>query len=128
MRRCLVRLDIDLIREILLSIEVTPANHDAGSINLPDRDEDEVLEHLDLLNERGLIIANVVRSGSSRKGVYAVFVKRLTAKGHEFLANARNEEVWNQTKRIVKEKGGSASFEIITGLVTQVAAKFFGLS
>jgi hypothetical protein len=36
--------------------------------------------------------------------VYAVFVERLTWEEHEFLSNAKNEEVWIRTKQMVKEK------------------------
>lgn len=123
-----MRLDLDLVREILLKVEAAPANRDVGTVVVPGYDEDTVLDHIELLNDRGLIEANVTRAGSGEKRVYFAYVKRLTWEGHDFLENARNEEVWAQTKAIVKEKGGSASFEIITSLLSQVALKVFALA
>lgn len=51
----------------------------------------------------------------------------VTWAGHEFLDTARNETVWTRTKELVKEKGGSASFEVVKALATQVSLAFLGL-
>ena len=56
-----VRLDPDLVRDLLLAIEQTPPNQVPGAITVPDRTEDEVLEHLDLMRESGLIEARVLK-------------------------------------------------------------------
>jgi DNA-binding transcriptional ArsR family regulator len=123
-----MRFDLDLVREILLQVEAAPANQDVGSVDVPSYSQDVVHEHIELLSDRGLIEANIRRAGSGEKRVYYVYIKRLTWEGHDFLENARNEEVWAQTKAIVKEKGGSASFEVVTSLLSQVALKVFGLA
>jgi hypothetical protein len=122
-----MKLDFDIIREILLKVEATPANQDAGPIKLLERDEDAVLEHIDLLREKGLIDANIQYAGSGNRRVYHAHVKRLTMAGHEFLANARNEGLWNQTKQLVMAKGGSVSFEVFKALLSQGALRWFGL-
>jgi hypothetical protein len=122
-----MKLNLDLVRAILLHIEAAPPNQDVGPIRLDGYDEDEVLAHLDLLAERDLIDANITRAGSGAKRIYAAYVKSLTWEGHEFLDNARNEEVWSRTKALVKERGGSASFEIVKALLTQAALNFFRL-
>jgi Hypothetical protein (DUF2513) len=122
-----MKLNLDLVRAILLRIEEAPPNQDVGSLHLEGYDEDEVLAHIDLLAEQDLINANIVQAGSGDKRIYAAYVKNLTWEGHQFLDNARNEEVWNRTKKIVKERGGSASFEIFKSLLTQVAMNLFKL-
>jgi hypothetical protein len=122
-----MKLNLDLARAILLHIEAAPPNQDVGPIRLEGYDEDEVLAHLELLTERDLIDANLTIAGSGAKRIYAAYVKSLTWEGHEFLDNARNEEVWSRTKALVKERGGSASFEIVKALLTEVALKFFNL-
>lgn len=121
-------LDLDLVRQILLQIEATPANRSVGRIAVEGYDTDTVLEHLDLLSKRNLIEASVLPSGRGGARIAIVHVHGMTWEGHEFLNNARNEEVWSKTKQIVKEKGGSASFEVIKNLLTQVAMNFFGLA
>jgi hypothetical protein len=50
---------------------------------------------------------------TDQHGVYWVDVDRLTWAGHDFLDSARNREIWNQTKRVVAEKKGSVSFEML---------------
>ena len=53
--------------------------------------------------------------------------KRLTWKGHEFLDDARNENVWRKTQELVQEKGGSVSLGVLQALLTEVAKSLFGL-
>ena len=89
--------------------------------------EDIVFEHLELLTNKGLINASLGSLDGGPRRIIRAYVRSLTWQGHEFLDNARNEEVWGKTKEIVKEKGGSASFEIFTGVMTNVAMKIFGL-
>ncbi len=54
-------------------------------------------------------------------------VKGLTWAGHEFLDAARNDTVWNKTKEIVKDKGGSVPFEVVKDIVIEIAKKMVGL-
>jgi hypothetical protein len=121
-----VKRDDDLIREILTQVEAAPANA-IPKVSLPERDPNEVLEHLELLREAGLLEAKVAHSGRGGARIDKVIVTRMTWTGHEFLQNARNEEVWQRTKKLVKERGGSVSFEILTALLVQTAKGIAGL-
>jgi hypothetical protein len=118
---------MDLVRDILLAAEQTPANS-FPKIEIPGQDEDAVLEHLELLIEAGLLEGKVRHSGMGGSRILLVHVDRLTWKGHEFLANARNEQVWSKTKAFLKERGGSMSFEIVKALLVKIAAQHFGLT
>ncbi|WP_394531806.1 hypothetical protein C1N83_00050 [Priestia aryabhattai] len=54
-------------------------------------------------------------------------VHALSWKGHDFLDNAMNNNIWNKTRRIIKKKGGSVSFAILTDLVKQVTLSHFNI-
>jgi Hypothetical protein (DUF2513) len=123
-----MKLDLELVRELLLEVEKAPANT-YPEVELPERDENEVLEHLELLIEADLLEGTKHESGMGEDGrLLAVDVTRLTWEGHQFLANARNEQVWARTRAIVKEKGGAASFAVVKGLLTATALHLFGLT
>jgi hypothetical protein len=57
-----------------------------------------------------------------------IIIEKLTWSGHEFLDNARNESIWKETMKTVKEKGGSVGIGILTQVLTSVAKQQFGLS
>lgn len=123
-----MRFDMDVARQILLAIEATPANQYPDDVTLENVDEDTVLEHIALLIDKGLIDGKTIPGGMGDKRLYGVHIEGLTWNGHEFLANARNEQVWSKTKSFVKEKGGSISFEILKALLVKIAAQHVGLT
>jgi len=115
--------NMDLVRNILIAIE----DHDTGfapeSIQIPGHTDGEVGFHLVLMNEAGLIKAtDVTEFGGSSPSAVA---ERLTWEGYEFLDAARNATVWARVQRIVAEKGGSISFEVLKFVVMQTAKEFF---
>ncbi|MEZ4411839.1 MAG: DUF2513 domain-containing protein [Gemmatimonadales bacterium] len=123
-----MKLDLDLVRSILMEVEDTPANQAAGKITIADVDEATVLEHLELLKDRGLIDARLVRSGMGGDRILAANVERLTWEGHDWLAAARNDTVWRKTMKLIKEKGGGVAFELIKPILVQVAIQHFGVA
>ena len=122
-----MKLDLDTVRSILLAVENTPANSGSVEISIDGVDEDTLFEHIELLEENGLVVAQVLGGGFGEKRIVDVAVQRLTWAGHDFLANAKNATVWEKTKAFVIAKGGNASFEVVKVLLTQVAAQHFGL-
>jgi hypothetical protein len=44
----------------------------------------------------------------------------LTWQGHEFLDAARDESRWNKAKKIVMEKGGAITFEMLKQLLLEL--------
>jgi hypothetical protein len=117
--------DMDLAREILLKIEDKSSPNE--SLNLEDElaehSVEEIMYHVKLLAQADLVEAT---DESSHDGIYWI-AEGLTWKGHEFLDAVRNDTVWNDTKEIVKQKGGSIAFDVLKSLALQVAAKHFGL-
>lgn len=116
-----MKLDYDVVREILVEIERTPANQAPGRIVVSGVNEDVLVEHIQLLADRGLIEAKFMRSGMGGQRVATYHVERMTWAGHEFLADAKNRTVWEKAKALIVSKGGSASFEVMKAVLSQVA-------
>lgn len=112
--------DMDLVREILIVVEdaqwgtVTPAN-------LPDHDPAVVAYHIGLMVEAGLIEGQAVRAMDA--GPVNGHIDQLTWTGHEFLAAVRNETIWSK----VKQKAGSASFDVLMAMAVALAKEKIGL-
>jgi hypothetical protein len=87
-----------------------------------------VTEHIQLLAEAGLLEVTIAPSGMGSKRISIAFVRRQTWEGHQFLQAARNEEVWQRTKRFVRDKGGAITLEMLKVLLLKTAAQHFGLS
>jgi hypothetical protein len=113
--------DMDLIRDLLLRIEARETVK-FGRVELPYEDyaEEQIYYHVRLLHEAGYIHAANLSTGTA----FCWEPVDLTWQGHEFLDNARDEEIWNRAKAIVRDAGGAVSFDILktvlTGLVTSV--------
>lgn len=122
-----MKLDLELVRTILLAVESTPANQSAGQITLPGVDEAEALEHLELLTERGLIEARITRSGIGGPRVLEVTVERLTWEGNDWLAAARNDVVWRKAMKLIKEKGPGVAFDLVKPFLVKVGLQQLGL-
>ena len=100
--------DMDLCRAILLKVEeaepmaivdIRPENFDGRSMS-------ELGEHVQLLQDDGLVEANFRMGGQS--------IQRLTARGHDFLALARNESIWNNAKQRIRALGAGLTIQSLT--------------
>ncbi|MGO9175051.1 MAG: DUF2513 domain-containing protein [Desulfobaccales bacterium] len=107
--------DMDLIREILLAIESHPES-DSYILNLsfPGHSEDEVSYHCRLLLDARMIDATCI---PQNMGPDEWIIKGLTWAGHEFLEASRDDSRWNKAKKIISEKTGSFSFEILKSIL-----------
>lgn len=104
-----MKLDKDLIREILLAVEESDDNPNGWiELNLPGHELAETSYHVMLLDEAGFIEGEDL----STIGNYEWQPRRLTYKGHEFLDTIRDGEVWRRTKEGA-EKAGGASLSFI---------------
>ncbi|MCX6701498.1 MAG: DUF2513 domain-containing protein [Methanomicrobiales archaeon] len=96
--------DFDLIRAILLYLESQPRGFIGDQIALEGNSNDEVVYHLVLMKDEGLI-EGLVRS-IYRQYTPIVRVHRMTRAGHDFLDACRDEGRWNQAKEIFNKMGG----------------------
>lgn len=112
--------DMDLVRKILLHIE---ANQD-GKINLdiPDYSRDEIYLHVQLMKEGGLVEASIVPNPDGREHrILACVVRKLTWEGHDFLDAARDDTLWEQAKKLYKEKAGGLVFDSLKECLLRLA-------
>ena len=123
--------DMELIRELMLAIEsknniFSFTNLDFEDISTLGYTDSEIDYHLILLIEASLVNGKFQpQAGYDRR---MIDIEKLSWDGHEFLDNARNESVWKETMKTVKEKGGSVAVGILTQLLASAAKQQFGLS
>ena len=80
---------------------------------------EQLVAHVEMMYEAGLIETNIQETFQEK-----FFTSlRLTWEGHEFIANARNEDVWAETK----EKSGDASFTVIKLVLAELVKRTLGL-
>lgn len=103
-----MRRDMDLIRELMLKIEVLPTAH-CGEFRLQpgvdpmavaDFSANEIEYHLRLIVEAGLITSR------GRFGNGDFRFDRMTGSGHDFVDSVRSPEVWAKTKKGAEAAGG----------------------
>src|SRR5690606_26890807 len=107
-----MKLDMDLIREILQEVEATlPASGSVGHFSLAGRDPIASDYHVKKLVEGGFLQAHFM-SGPAPRAV----VVEMTYAGHQLLDAIRNDRVWSRIKAKMKELGGSLPLELIKPL------------
>jgi hypothetical protein len=121
---------MELIRRILVLAEDQPVPKegdapDSSFLSVDGYDDVTVARHVELLEEAGLVRANLFEIDSF--GVIGARVERLTWQGHEFLDAAKNDTVWQRTMAVVKDKGGSVPFGVFQEIMVGVAKIVFGL-
>ena len=92
--------DMDLIREILLETEKMPAMEMWTAVPLLGHDLKEVVAHVELAQEAGLVDARVLKGLPPDARVL-----RLTNGGHEFLEASKQKNLWEQAKGQLTSQG-----------------------
>ena len=103
-----MKLDKDLVREILLQVEASPEPREWIVLNISGHNQEEIAYHVEILDEAGFIEAQDLSSTSG----YDWRPQRLTYEGHEFLDTVRDAEIWRLTKETAK-KAGVASIKVL---------------
>jgi hypothetical protein len=108
--------DMDLVRQILLEMEKWPANQRDGRIKIAGHAEAEIMHHLGLLYESGLIHA---MDASSMDGE-AWLPQKITWEGYEFLEDARSDTMWARAKQHALNTAGTLSLEAVKAALSVV--------
>ena len=111
-----MKLDKDLVREILLQTEASRTAMGFVNLHIPDHVDEEVSYHVELLTEAGFIEAYDLTTNDG----YEWRPKRLTYEGHEFLDTVRDPEIWKTTKETAK-KAGVASLKALFEIGKSIA-------
>ena len=125
--------DMDLIRELLLRLEVLPVRPgrplqitpDDETLRVVGYDTTQIEYHLSLVGEAGFI-----DDGGVRPWVGTGFLG-LTWSGHDFLDSVRDPAIWKATKEGANEAGGF-SVDLLRalakGLIKKQIEKHTGIS
>ena len=118
-----VKPDFDLVRAILLAVgDGEDSGRDFSCLDIPGWPREEVSRHVGFLHEAGLIDAVNLSPSDSCQWV----PERLTGRGREFLALARDDGLWKKAEKKLGKKKNSflgALKQMLFDLVTSV----FGL-
>lgn len=113
--------DLTLVRDILEAVAAHPKPVGWVPLNIPNRTADEISYHVKLMVDADLVEAKDV----STTTLFSWKPQRLTWQGHEFLDAVRNETVWNRVRKVIQDKGGNASFEVVKELAIQISKSYF---
>lgn len=111
--------DLDLVKRILEHFEEKSDWSGEKSVIIGGYEEKLIAYHIQIMYEGGLINAEPLLSENGR--IHDAVPFRLTWQGHESLDNIKDESRWTKIKEIIKDKGGTFSFEVIVGLATKLA-------
>lgn len=124
-----VKLNVDCIRDILLTVEENTDFSDNFHYSVDEHPNsmyqylskytyDEIIYHVSQC-EKSDLISDVSYSDDGE-----IFtVQDLSPKGHEFLANIRAKTIWNKTKSIAKKVGATslnAFIQISSNVITEI--------
>ncbi|WP_081666147.1 DUF2513 domain-containing protein [Marinimicrobium sp. LS-A18] len=116
--------NMDLVRKILIEIHNGDHGYYQGPLVVEGHSNEEVGYHCYLLSQAGLIEAADV-SGEGHGSPHALPMN-LTWAGHEFVENAYNDSIWEQTRGVVS-RVGNASFTIWANVLSKVVTNSLGL-
>lgn len=90
-----VKLDIDLLKDIMLKIEALDAQRPVAII-MDGRDPIAVARHIEMLYDAGLIEG--ISHAHYGTAIKDILVKDMSLRGHQFLASMRDENIWSKIK------------------------------
>lgn len=122
--------DLDLLRKILLAIEnadefyyyngIPHLASDIGCSNL-----ELVSFHVSLLVDNDYIEVLDISCCSINYDDY--MIKRLTADGCDYLDNIRNDTIWNKTKEVISNIGGTCALDIVKSIAGKIILNQAGI-
>lgn len=118
-----MKLDWHCVRAILEALE---AADDAVTVLRPEQvrgwETEVVSYHVMLLDEAGYLEGRLL-PGSAPP--YCV-ARRLTLEGHELLGRVRSQPLWDEIKRMSRERGVELTFELAKQVSSIAIARLFG--
>lgn len=111
--------DMDLVRDILRELAESEGPLEASVFADGARTEQVVAFHFEIMDEAGLIEANVSKTWGG--GYARATAMRLTWDGADFLAAVSNDGLWSHVKRSVAKTLGSASLDTFKALAVKFA-------
>ena len=123
-----MKLDLDCVRDILLSIE----KRSYGETVLPNSLSEELKYDSEVINyallklcEADFIDAHVLELDGVFPSVTQIY--DITFAGHEFLNNVRANKIWSKTKSVLSEIGSGSlqlASQIAVGVLTEIIKQY----
>ncbi|WP_282803281.1 DUF2513 domain-containing protein [Secundilactobacillus kimchicus] len=123
-------LNHECVRDVLLWVEknvptLAAVYTDDLIEGLSDKwDQNELIYCVIQLNDAEMLDSGAVKQGGS---VSLNQINQLTWKGHEYLDNIRDNNVWAKTKETVLSKVSSASLNIFSSVAAKIISSELGL-
>lgn len=119
--------DLDLIREILLTIENDTSNRlSLHSFTYDPKQFPIISFHLELLLDAGFIVATPLKALGQRYTDF--YIRRLTNSGCDYLDSVRDNNIWNKTKDKLLSVGGSATLDIVKTVAIGITKTALGIT
>ncbi|MEC9065718.1 MAG: DUF2513 domain-containing protein [Pseudomonadota bacterium] len=125
-----MKLELDLVRAILLMIADDPRREYPGRIAVEGTEQPLVDFHVELLNEGGLIKGCAVWDDADPEGGPIFTDNRLTFAGSQYLESIRDPEIWKTVKSVAKGAGATtldAIVEIAKSVGVTAVRSYLGL-
>ena len=110
-----MKMDMDLIREILMKIELEHKYSALYNIEIEGYDKTSIVYHCKLLYQANMI--DQYESLPCEDDIYSFGVGALTWEGNDFLNKIRDNSIWNKTKKVIINK----ALPITVGSIKQIA-------
>lgn len=121
-----MKLDMDLIREILFQTEATEHGKSIKP-DIPGYGEEEIGLHVESMIEHGLIKGLTVPNGTgSAHRILAYRIDGMTLEGQNFLNDARNDTNWKKAKEKCLEATGVVALDLLKAFLAGLAKQTIG--
>ena len=112
--------DMSLIRSILLFLEGQEEMIWSSSIIIPDYDGEQILYHIRLMQQAGLIEAEIMTAKEFN-------VRRITWAGHDLLDAIRKPRVWQKVLDKTASAGVSLTVDVAKELAVSIIKQSIGI-
>lgn len=122
--------DMNLVRLILREVEKLDPTRGPVGLHFRDEGYDDatVFEHVRLMMDAGLLDGAVMDGYPTDGFVPQMSIRGLTWIGHDFLANAADDDRWKSATDFVAKKAGSVAFDLLAEVLAKMARASLGLS
>lgn len=104
--------DLDLIRYVLITAEVADCPITDSELINAKYSFEEVAFHVELLADKGLIVASVDYDGFGQTPL-GLELKRITWEGYDYLDAIRSRKVWDKAKEAIANSVGDTSLSVV---------------
>ncbi len=118
-----------LVRKMLSALIDHPSGYAPRTFTVDGYSEEQIGYHAYLMHQAGLVKADDATTGECTGPMWEIV--SITNAGHDFAEAAKNDSIWDATKKKAKEKGlelGDIGFGVLTEFLKQQLRHHLGLS